>query len=98
MVINSVVLPETQRVSGVLERKVTCVGIIRLIVAPFMRTEPYISRLPGLVMAVLGLCELPEEAAEDDEDEEGAAGGIPAGEDGYQVAYAKVRIAMPAFL
>lgn len=88
MMIIKVLLPETQKLSGPIGRKLGVIGLTKLIVSPVFLAEPYVGRIADLVLSVVKVLELPEEAVAEDELVDDSANS-----EGYQVAFAQVRLA-----
>lgn len=69
MVVERVIIPDCKKVSENIERKITIVGLSRLLADPKqVFGGPYSSVWPGLAKCVVEMLELPLEEAADDED------------------------------
>lgn len=87
MVLEKVVIPEAQKVSGPTERKITAVGIIKLLTeTPSMLAEPYVSLWTLLLRCLISLFEMPEDDSIPDDEHFIDIEDAP----GYQTAFAQL--------
>ena len=84
-----VVIPESQKVSGPTERKITAVGIIKLLTeTPSMLAEPYVNLWTHLLRCLISLFEMPEDDSIPDDEHFIDVEDTP----GYQKAFAQLAL------
>ena len=89
MVLEKVVIPEAQKVSGPTERKITAVGIIKLLTeTPSMLAEPYVNLWTHLLRCLISLFEMPEDDSIPDDEHFNDLKDTP----GYQTAFAQLAL------
>ena len=89
MVLEKVVIPEAQKVSGPTERKITAVGIIKLLTeTPSMLAEPYVNLWTHLLRCLISLFEMPEDDSIPDDEHFIDVEDTP----GYQTAFAQLAL------
>ena len=87
MVVERLFIPDVQKVSGPLERKICAVGMTKLLTeTPAMLTEPYVSLWALLLQALISLFELPEDDSLPDDEHFIEIEDTP----GYQTAYSQL--------
>ena len=90
MVLQRLVIPETQKVSGATERKICAVGITKLITdTPAMLDGRYAQFFTPTLQALIGLFELPEDDSVPDDEHFVEIEDTP----GYQNAYSQLAFA-----
>ena len=90
MVLQRLVVPETQKVSGSTERKICAVGITRLLCdTPSLLTGQYSQFWTPTLQALIGLFELPEDDSVPDDEHFVEIEDTP----GYQNAYSQLAFA-----
>ena len=89
MVLEKVVIPESQKVSGPTEKKITAVGIIKLLTeTPSMLAEPYVNLWTHLLRCLISLFEMPEDDSIPDDEHFIDVEDTP----GYQTAFAQLAL------
>lgn len=87
MVLEKIVIPDVQKVSGQLERKICAVGITKLLTETQpMFVDPYVSLWAPLLQALVSLFELPEDDSVPDDEHFIEIEDTP----GYQTAYSQL--------
>jgi len=87
MVVERLFIPDVQKVSGPLERKICAVGMTKLLTeTPAMLTEPYVNLWALLLQALISLFELPEDDSLPDDEHFIEIEDTP----GYQTAYSQL--------
>ena len=87
MVVERLFIPDVQKVSGPLERKICAVGMTKLLTeTPAMLTEPYVNLWAILLQALISLFELPEDDSLPDDEHFIEIEDTP----GYQTAYSQL--------
>ncbi|ELU00355.1 hypothetical protein CAPTEDRAFT_165697 [Capitella teleta] len=90
MVLEKLLLPDLQKVSGQTERKICALGIVKLLTeAPEMLQSDYSKCWGPLLQALVGLFELPEDESVPDEEHFVEIEDTP----GYQTAYSQLAFA-----
>jgi exportin-2 (importin alpha re-exporter) len=88
MLVGSVIVPEVQKVSGHVDRKTCAVGITLILTqCPTMLLPTHFDTWSMLLVALVKLFELPEEDANEEENEEEAFANAGLAVDEFQVAY-----------
>ena len=87
MVIERLFIPDVQKVTGSLERKICAVGMTKLLAeTPAMLSEPYVNLWGPLLHALISLFELPEDDSLPDDEHFIEIEDTP----GYQTAYSQL--------
>ncbi|KAG8250095.1 exportin-2 [Homalodisca vitripennis] len=90
MVIERLMIPDIQKISGSVERKITAVGLTKLLCeAPELIDGPYSSFWTPLLKVLIGLFELPEDETTYQDDHFIEVDETP----GYEVAYSQLAFA-----
>ncbi len=87
MVLEKIFVPDVQKVSGQVERKICAIGITKLLTeTPAMLADPYVSLWVPLLQALVSLFELPEDDSVPDDEHFIEIEDTP----GYQTAYSQL--------
>uniref|UniRef100_A0A3Q2XII4 Exportin-2 n=1 Tax=Hippocampus comes TaxID=109280 RepID=A0A3Q2XII4_HIPCM len=90
MVLEKIVIPEVQKVSGTVEKKICAVGITKVLTeCPAMMDTEYTKLWPPLLQALIGLFELPEDDSIPDDEHFIDIEDTP----GYQTAFSQLAFA-----
>uniref|UniRef100_A0A1B6CNE8 Exportin-2 n=1 Tax=Clastoptera arizonana TaxID=38151 RepID=A0A1B6CNE8_9HEMI len=90
MVIERLMIPDVQKISGNVERKITAVGITKLLCEAKELVEgPYSKFWPHLLKVLIGLFELPEDESTHPDDHYIEVEDVP----GYEAAYSRLAFA-----
>jgi exportin-2 (importin alpha re-exporter) len=90
MLLEKVIIPEVQKVTGTTERKICAIGITKMLTeTPDMLTEPYINLWVPLLQALISLFELPVDDSTPDDEHFIEVEETP----GYQTAYSQLIMA-----
>ena len=90
MLLEKVIIPDLQKVSGFVERKICAIGLVHILTeTPQILNEPYQSFWVPLLNALINLFELPEDSSVPDEDQFIDVEDTP----GYQAAFSQLAFA-----
>uniref|UniRef100_A0A3Q2FGW3 Exportin-2 n=1 Tax=Cyprinodon variegatus TaxID=28743 RepID=A0A3Q2FGW3_CYPVA len=90
MVLEKIIIPEVQKVSGAVEKKICAVGIIKILTeCPAMMDTEYTKLWTPLLQALIGLFELPEDDSIPDDEHFIDIEDAP----GYQTAFSQLAFA-----
>ena len=90
MLLEKVIIPDVQKVSGTTERKICAIGITKMLTeTPDMLSETYINLWVPLLQALISLFELPEDSSIPDDEHFIEVDDTP----GYQTAYSQLIMA-----
>lgn len=87
MVIQSLYIPDVQKVSGQTERRICAIGITKILTeTPEMLAEPFVAQWSALLQALISLFELPEDDSIPDDEHFIEIDDTP----GYQTAFSQL--------
>ena len=90
MVLEKIFIPDVQKVSGQMERKICAIGITKILTeTPATLAEPYVNLWTSLLQALISLFELPEDDSLPDDEHFIEIDDTP----GYQTAFSQLMFA-----